>query len=156
MFNLFSNLLIISFSFPASNLFRPYTISRPLYKKTEEISAELKAGFDNIEVTTPLNEKTLMRLEKLIEKMSKIKLGQNFDDYINIEDYLIGDKPSLLGPRSEGPTNVQPLPPQPQPNPQVVSKPPMPMNQQTGLTATETGLLTDAEKAIRLRQQGLA
>jgi hypothetical protein len=29
-------------------------------------------------------------------------------------------------------------------------------NQQTGLTATETGLLTDAEKAIRLRQQGLA
>ena len=97
-----------------------------------------------------------MRLEKLIERMSKIKLGQNFDDYINIEDYLIGDKPSLLGPRSEGPTNVQPLPPQPQPNPQVVSKPPMPMNQQTGLTATETGLLTDAEKAIRLRQQGLA
>jgi hypothetical protein len=32
----------------------------------------------------------------------------------------------------------------------------MPMNQQKGLTATETGLLTDAEKAIRLRQQGLA
>ena len=30
-----------------------------------------------------------MRLEKLIENMSKIKLGQNFDDYINIEDYLI-------------------------------------------------------------------
>ena len=148
--------LLRDYRYLEENLFRPYTISRPLYKKTEEISAELKAGFDNIEVTTPLNEKTLMRLEKLIEKMSKIKLGQNFDDYINIEDYLIGDKPSLLGPRSEGPTNVQPLPPQPQPNPQVVSKPPMPMNQQTGLTATETGLLTDAEKAIRLRQQGLA
>jgi hypothetical protein len=45
---------------------------------------------------------------------------------------------------------------QPQPNPQVVSKPPVAPNQQTGLTATETGLLTDAEKAIRLRQQGLA
>ena len=138
------------------NMFRPYTISKPLYKKTEEISAELKAGFDNIEVTTPLSEKTLMRLEKLIERMSKIKLGQNFDDYINVEDYLIGDRPSLLGPRSEGPTNVQPLLLQPQPNPQIVSKPPMPINQQTGLTATETGLLTDAEKAIRLRQQGLA
>jgi hypothetical protein len=78
------------------------------------------------------------------------------DNYINVNDYLIGDKPSLLGPRSEAPTNVQPLPVQPQPNPQVVSKPPVTPNQQTGLTATETGLLTDAEKAIRLRQQGLA
>ncbi|MFM7988754.1 MAG: hypothetical protein ACKPKO_56515, partial [Candidatus Fonsibacter sp.] len=58
---------------------------------------------DNIEVTTPLSEKTLMRLEKLIERMSNIKLGQNFDDYINVKDYLIGDRPSLLGPRSEGP-----------------------------------------------------
>jgi hypothetical protein len=32
----------------------------------------------------------------------------------------------------------------------------MPMNQQIGLTTTETGLLTNAEKAMRLRQQGLA
>ena len=88
--------------------------------------------------------------------MSLVPLGESLGKYINIKDYLIGDKPSMLGPRSEAPTNVQPLPPQPQPNPSVVSKPPMPMNQQTGLTATETGLLSDAEKAIRLRQQGLA
>ena len=92
----------------------------------------------------------------MISDMSRVPLGEDIGNYINVNDYLIGDKPSLLGPRSEGPVNVQPLPPQPQPNPQVVSKPPIPMNQQSGLTATETGLLTDAEKAIRLRQQGLA
>jgi hypothetical protein len=137
-------------------LFRPYTISKPLMQKTEKIYQELSTNFDNIEITKTLSNDTLYSLQKMIGDMSRVPLGENLSNYIKLEDYLIGDKKTLLGPRSEGPTNVQPLPPQPQPNPQVVSKPPMPMNQQTGLTATETGLLTDAEKAIRLRQQGLA
>ena len=125
-------------------------------QKTEEIYKDLSTNFDNIEITKTLSNQTLSSLSRMISDMSRVSLGEDIGNYINVNDYLIGDKPSLLGPRSEGPTNVQPLPPQPQPNPQVVSKPPMPMNQQTGLTATETGLLTDAEKAIRLRQQGLA
>lgn len=137
-------------------LFRPYTISKPLMQKTEKIYQELSTNFDNIEITKTLSNDTLYSLQKMIGDMSRVPLGENFSNYIKLEDYLIGDKKTLLGPRSEAPTNVQPLPPQPQPNPQVVSKPPMPMNQQTGLTTTETGLLTDAEKAIRLRQQGLA
>jgi hypothetical protein len=137
-------------------LFRPYTISKPLMQKTEKIYQELSTNFDNIEITKTLSNDTLYSLQKMIGDMSRVPLGENLSNYIKLEDYLIGDRKTLLGPRSEGPTNVQPLPPQPQPNPQVVSKPPMPMNQQTGLTATETGLLTDAEKAIRLRQQGLA
>jgi hypothetical protein len=126
-------------------------------QKTEEIYKGLSADFDNIEITKTLSNQTLSSLSRMISDMSRVPLGEDISNYINVNDYLIGDKPSLLGPRSEAPTNVQPLPVQPQPNPQVVSKPPMPMmNQQTGLTATETGLLTDAEKAIRLRQQGLA
>ena len=137
-------------------LFRPYTISKPLMQKTEKIYQELSTNFDNIEITKTLSNDTLYSLQKMIGDMSRVPLGENFSNYIKLEDYLIGDKKTLLGPRSEGPVNVQPLPPQPQPNPQVVSKPPMPINQQTGLTPTETGLLTDAEKAIRLRQQGLA
>jgi hypothetical protein len=148
--------LLKDYKYLESNNFRPYTISKPLVQKTEEIYKDLSTNFDNIEITKTLNNQTLNSLSRMIRDMSRVPLGENLNNYINIEDYLIGDKPSLLGPRSEGPTNVQPLPPQPQPNPQVVSKPPMPMNQQTGLTATETGLLTDAEKAIRLRQQGLA
>ena len=137
-------------------LFRPYTISKPLMQKTEKIYQELSTNFDNIEITKTLSNDTLYSLQKMIGDMSRIPLGENLSNYIKLEDYLIGDKKTLLGPRSEAPVNVQPLPPQPQPNPQIVSKPPMPVNQQTGLTTTETGLLTDAEKAIRLRQQGLA
>jgi hypothetical protein len=90
----------------------------------------------------------------MVRDLSKLRLTDNFNDKMKLENYLIQDQRSELP--NQPSTNVQPLPPQPQPNPQVVSKPQMPVNQQTGLTATETGLLTDAEKAIRLRQQGLA
>jgi DNA-binding transcriptional regulator YhcF (GntR family) len=148
--------LLKDYRYLESGRFRPYTISKPLMQRTEEIYKELSTDFDNIEITKTLNSQALSSLSRMISDMSRVPLGESMDNYINVNDYLIGDRPSLLGPRSEAPTNVQPLPVQPQPNPQVVSKPPMPMNQQTGLTATETGLLTDAEKAIRLRQQGLA
>jgi hypothetical protein len=148
--------LLKDYRYLESNKFRPYTISKPLMQKTEEIYKDLSTNFDNIEISKTLSSQTLNSLSRMINDMSRVPLGEDIGNYINVNDYLIGDKPSLLGPRSEGPVNVQPLPTQPQPNPQVVSKPPMPMNQQTGLTATETGLLTDAEKAIRLRQQGLA
>jgi DNA-binding transcriptional regulator YhcF (GntR family) len=147
--------LLKDYRYLESNKFRPYTISKPLMQKTEEIYKDLSTNFDNIEITKTLSSQTLNSLSRMINDMSRVPLGEDIGNYINVNDYLIGDKPSLLGPRSEGPVNVQPLPPQPQPNPQVVSKPQVPMNQQTGLTATETGLLTDAEKAIRLRQQGL-
>ena len=73
---------------------------------------------------------------------------------MKLENYLIQQDRSELP--TQQPANVQPLPPQPQPNPAIVSKPPIDPNLQGGLTATETGLLSDAEKAIRLRQQGLA
>jgi hypothetical protein len=148
--------LLKDYRYLESNKFRPYTISKPLMQKTEEIYKDLFTNFDNIEITKTLSNQTLSSLSRMISDMSRVPLGEDIGNYINVNDYLIGDKPSLLGPRSEGPVNVQPLPPQPQPNPQVVSKPQMPVNQQSGLTATETGLLTDAEKAIRLRQQGLA
>jgi hypothetical protein len=148
--------LLKDYRYLESGRFRPYTISKPLMQRTEEIYKELSTDFDNIEITKTLNSQALSSLSRMISDMSRVPLGESMDNYINVNDYLIGDKPSLLGPRSEAPTNVQPLPVQPQPNPQVVSKPPVTPNQQTGLTATETGLLTDAEKAIRLRQQGLA
>jgi hypothetical protein len=136
--------------------FKPYVLSKPLAKKAQEIVEKLTEDFDKIEIPDTVGYEVRQALGELIYDMSQVPLGESLGKYININDYLIGDRPSLLGPRSEAPTNVQPLPVQPQPNPQVVSKPPVVPNQQTGLTATETGLLTDAEKAIRLRQQGLA
>lgn len=148
--------LLKDYKYLESDKFKPYSISKPLRQKTEEIYKELSTEFDNIEIPRTLSNETLNSLSRMINEMSRVPLGENLGNYINIDDYLNGDRPSLLGPRSEGPVNVQPLPPQPQPNPQVVSKPPVTPGLQTGLTATETGLLTDAEKAIRLRQQGLA
>ena len=136
--------------------FKPYSLSRPVTKKAQEIVEQLSENFDSIEIPDTVSYEVRQALGELIYDMSQVPLGENLGSYINIKDYLVGDRKTLLGPRSEAPTNVQPLPLQPQPNPQVVSKPPMPTNQQTGLTTTETGLLTDAEKAIRLRQQGLA
>jgi hypothetical protein len=79
--------------------------------------------------------------------MFNIPLDGNFQEYIKLENYLIPDQRSSL------PTNVRPLPEQPMPNQQIVQTP-QPMQQ--GLTVTENGLLTDEEKAIRLRQRGLA
>ena len=148
--------LLRDYKYLESDKFKPYSISKPLRQKTEEIYKELSTEFDNIEIPRTLSNETLNSLSRMINEMSRVPLGENLGNYINIDDYLNGDRPSLLGPRSEGPVNVQPLPPQPQPNPQVVSKPQVAPGLQTGLTATETGLLTDAEKAIRLRQQGLA
>lgn len=148
--------LLKDYKYLESDKFKPYSISKPLRQKTEEIYKELSTEFDNIEIPRTLSNETLNSLSRMINEMSRVPLGENLGNYININDYLNGDRPSLLGPRSEGPVNVQPLPPQPQPNPQVVSKPQVAPGLQTGLTATETGLLTDAEKAIRLRQQGLA
>lgn len=148
--------LLKDYKYLEADKFKPYSISKPLRQKTEEIYKELSTEFDNIEIPKTLSNETLNSLSKMINDMSRAPLGENLGNYININDYLNGDRPSLLGPRSEGPVNVQPLPPQPQPNPQVVSKPQVAPGLQTGLTATETGLLTDAEKAIRLRQQGLA
>ena len=146
--------VLTDYKYLEANKFKPYTISKPLYQKTEDIYKELSSNFDNVEIPKTLDFSTLQKLNRLIYNMAQVPLGKKIDDYINIKDYLTQQDRSELS--TQQPENVQPLPPQPQPNPQVVSKPPMPMNQQTGLTATETGLLSDAEKAIRLRQQGLA
>ena len=77
-----------------------------------------------------------------------VKQRFNKEWTLKLEDYL---------PAAE-PQSRAPLPPQPQPNPQVVSS----MQQQTpnvmqsGLTPTEGALLSEEEKMIKLRQRGLA
>ena len=138
-----------------SNKFNPFELTEKQEKTIEKQYKDIKENFNELVYDRPLDRRTLKMIDRLTKDMSKLKLSDDFSDRIKIENYLIKDDRSELPVQQ--PTNVAPLPPQPQPNPQVVSKPPMPMmNQQTGLTATETGLLTDAEKAIRLRQQGLA
>jgi hypothetical protein len=143
------------FNYLQKDRFNPFEVTD---KQTETIETQYKdilRDFDGIVYDKPLNRTTQRAVDRMIRDMSRVRLTDNFNDRMKLENYLIQDDRSELPVQPT--TNVQPLPVQPQPNPQVVSKPPMPMmNQQTGLTATETGLLSDAEKAIRLRQQGLA
>jgi len=138
-----------------SNKFNPFELTEKQEKTIEKQYKDIRENFNELVYDRPLDRRTLKMIDRLTKDMSKLKLNDDFSDRIKIENYLIKDDRSELPVQQS--TNVAPLPPQPQPNVQIVSKPPMPMmNQQTGLTATETGLLTDAEKAIRLRQQGLA
>ena len=137
-----------------SNKFNPFELTEKQETTVEKQYKDIKENFNELVYDRPLNRRTLKMIDRLTKDMSKLKLNDNFSDRIKIENYLIQDDRSELPVQQ--PTNVAPLPPQPQPDAQIVSKPPMPMNQQTGLTTTETGLLTNAEKAMRLRQQGLA
>jgi len=71
----------------------------------------------------------------------------------NLKNFVKEEK---IQPPSFDPTRGE-LPPQPMPNPQVVT-PPMPqvssLNQ--GLTPSESSLLSREEQGIRLKQRGLA
>jgi hypothetical protein len=137
-----------------ANRFDPFEITEKQEEVIKKQYKDIIKNFNELVYDKPLDRQTSKTIDRMVRDLSKLRLTDNFNDKMKLENYLIQDQRSELP--NQPPTNVQPLPPQPQPDPQVVSKPPMPMNQQTGLTATETGLLTDAEKAIRLRQQGLA
>ena len=137
-----------------TNRFIPFKVTDIQKETIQKQYKDIIKEFDGIVYDKPLDRATERVIDRMTRRMERIRLNDNFNDTMKLEDYLIDDDRSELP--AQQPTNVQPLPLQPQPNPQIVSKPAMPMNQQTGLTATETGLLTDAEKAIRLRQQGLA
>jgi hypothetical protein len=137
-----------------ANRFDPFEITEKQEEVIKKQYKDIIKNFNELVYDKPLDRQTSKTIDRMVRDLSKLRLTDNFNDKMKLENYLIQDQRSELP--NQPPTNVQPLPPQPQPNPQVVSKPPMSMNQQTGLTATETGLLTDAEKAIRLRQQGLA
>ena len=60
---------------------------------------------------------------------------------------------SIKADRTTAKVPVQPLPPQPAPVNVQTAKAPVTA---TGLTSTETALLSPGEQAIRLKQKGLA
>jgi len=114
------------------NRFKPFNIGSGTQKVYRDQAQQLKDEFENLNYKTPLDARTYRQIAKMIKKMSKIPLNKDFDEYINLEDYL--SKPE---PRSDLPTQVPPLPEQPQPNPQVVQSMPQVMGlTQTGLTPT--------------------
>jgi hypothetical protein len=135
------------YNFIKENEYNPYDISRSTQKDIREQRQALEENFNILNLPSAIDQDIIDILYDMKNDMFNIPLDGNFQEYIKLENYLIRDQRSSL------PTNVRPLPEQPMPNQQIVQTP-QPMQQ--GLTVTENGLLTDEEKAIRLRQRGLA
>jgi hypothetical protein len=139
--------------------FNPLSIGRGTARSYREQFEQLQEDFDNIQLTAPYSDRTIDRINRMREKMIGMPLNRNFDDYIDINKYLIkdnrrGDVPEASGERQV--TQVPPLPEQPMPNPQIIT-PPMPQMSQLnqGLTPAESALLSEEDKQLRLRQRGL-
>ena len=115
--------------------FRPYFPSK-------EIQNQFQINADRVGTSNPF-------LEALgtINQIQLDLFGQNLKEEFNLDldDYIAPDQSGL--------SQVPPLPQQPMPNPQVVASQPTVM--QTGLTPTESALLSEEEKVLKLRQRGM-
>jgi hypothetical protein len=129
--------------------FRPYApsenIAEKFYLKTEEFQRS-NPGYKNpFEEAAPI-------IYQMINDMAGADLSKPFK--FKLSDYGIEEEET-------GPTNnVDPfrksaLPEQPMPNQQVI-QPQQAAITQSGLTPTESALLSPAEQQIRLKQRGLA
>ena len=131
------------------NKFQPFTISKGMEEAYEKLA-------DKYNIPNPLNKGVKNRLKKIIKRLKKQKL--NTDYKINASDYL--SAPSRDRQIIDQPFKDQSmLPATPGVNPELVNQQTAMGGQNitpTGLTATETALLSNEEKAMRLRQRGMA
>jgi hypothetical protein len=128
--------------------FKPFDVSPATREKIIKQREKLESEFNELEFLAPLDSDVVRTLNEIKRDMLRMPLDGNFKEYIDPKNYLFGE-------RSEAPSNVQPLPPQPMPNQQVVQQP-QPSAMQNGLTPTESALLNESEKVLRLKQRGLA
>ena len=123
------------YGFIEDNKFEPFSVS------TDVIAAYAKES-DEKNIPNPLNKKVLKKLEKISKDMIKLKLNQEFN--IDVNKYLLPESDTSM---------VPPLPEQPMPNVSVAQATPNVM--QTGLTPTESALLSEEEKMIALKNRGM-
>ena len=103
-------------------------------------------------IPNPLNKGVKRRLKKIIKRLKKQKLNR---------DYIIKESDYLSVPPRDNQIQQEPfksqtaLPPTPGIDAQQFAQATQNITQ-TGLTHTENALLSNEEKAIKLRQQGLA
>ena len=118
---------------------------------TEGMEEAYKNLADKYNIPNPLNKDVKRRIKKIRKQLKKQRLNS---------DYLIKESDWVAGLSVPGQTRTAqtPLPPTPGVNPQLVTQQTAGQNisSRTGLTATETALLSNEEKAMRLRQRGLA
>jgi hypothetical protein len=137
-----------------SNRFIPFEVKETTIDEFRKQEKELREKFDDLGIPAGISRDTLRKIYKMTNQMYRLRLDDNFNKSILLEDYL-SSLPEASGERQV--TQVPPLPVQPMPNQQVIS-PPMPQMSQLnqGLTPTESALLSQEEQQIRLRQRGLA
>ena len=105
---------------------------------------------DKYNIPNPLNKDVKRRIKKIRKQLKKQRLNS---------DYIIKESDWVAGLSVPGQTRTAqaPLPATPGVNPQLVTQQTAGQNiSPTGLTATETALLSNEEKAMRLRQRGMA
>jgi len=91
------------------------------------------------------------RIKKIIKRLKKQKLN---DDYVITESDWMSALPGARGVQTAQRSQT-PLPASPGVSQQLVTQGPQNITQ-TGLTHTENALLSNEEKAMRLRQRGQA
>jgi len=128
------------FAFIEDNFFKPFTITKGYLQAYQDLAEDKK-------IPNPLNRRVLKTIDRIIDKLEKQKLNQDF--IINPDDYIL--KQSTRDQLGQ-------LPPTPMPNQQVIQTTQLPasgaMNQ--GLTVAENALLSEEEKMIKLRSRGMA
>tara|TARA_Y100001972_G_scaffold65722_1_gene80091 strand:- start:83 stop:709 length:627 start_codon:yes stop_codon:yes gene_type:complete len=115
-------------------LFRPYFPSQDIQARFEEIAR-------NIGQTNPFVF-ALPTLQRLRLDFNNLRLDFNFDNFINPGDFLLRDAPA--------PTAAPQLP---QTGAVITPPPRADVIPQSGLTATETALLSPDEQIIRQRNR---
>jgi hypothetical protein len=129
-----------SYGILSEGMFVPYFPSKNVQREFAQIE-------ERIGVNNPFEEVAYI-LEEIYQDISNLTLEDEFN--ININDYLTPD-PGILGQMlpqiSETPSVNPALMSQVMPSQNVM---------ETGLTPTEQALLSEEEKAIRLRQRGMA
>jgi hypothetical protein len=130
--------------------FKPYipskNIAEKFYLKTEEFQRSDPNYKNPFEEAAPI-------IFKMIEDMAGADLSKPFK--FKLSDYGIEEEETT--PTKGGSFNPyrSQLPEQPMPNQQVIQPQQQAAITQSGLTPTESALLSPAEQQIRLRQRGL-
>jgi hypothetical protein len=124
-----------------NNVFFPLLISKGQVAGIEDLARDKK-------IPNILNEKILSIIERMENDMIELKLNKDFN--LNLEKYLI--KQTQTSELQTPPIPIQVS--DARPNPQIVNSGQMAQLNE-GLTRTENALLSDEEKAIKLRDRGL-
>jgi len=125
----------------SNDIFDPYEVSDNIQREFRDIAE--RTGISN-----PF-EDARSEIFEILQDLRNLSFDDNFDDEINIEDYLQDE--------SE-PVAQVPLPETPMPSNQVLQTAQVlnPNVLESGLTTAEQALLSEEEKLIRLRLRGLA